>query len=109
MQSTELIMEEPKKKYNSKKRFAILVYPEVQQGMLKLAKQYKVSQSIIAETLYNMADLEKLGELLSLKFAEKIEAKNSKKEILKRLSRMSGEQLAGILVKADQDKEVVAQ
>lgn len=91
MQSTEVTVEEPKKSYNSKKRFAILIYPEVQQGMLKLAKQYKVSQSIIAKTLYNMADLERLGELLSLKFAGKIEAKNSKKEIIKRLSGMSNE------------------
>lgn len=98
-----------KKTYRSSKRFAILVYPEVQQGLFKLAKQYRVSQSVVVETLYNMTDLDRLGELLSLKFEEKINAREYKKDILKRLSGMGNEQLASILAKAHQDNEVVAQ
>lgn len=93
---------------NISKRFAILVYPEVQQELAKLAKQYKVSQSIVAKTLLDLVDRQKLDEVLKVKYVAKIEGRSSKTAILKRLAALNAEQLADLLAKSEQHKEVTS-
>lgn len=100
----EVIEQFPEKiseaKENVSKRFAILVYPEVQQEFAKLAKQYKVSQSVVAKTLLDIVDRQKLDDVLKIKYVEKMDNRTSKTALLKRLSGLSAEQLAELLNKS---------
>lgn len=77
-------------------RYTIILPNDHQARLAVMAKTYKLSQGEILEGLIEHADMEKLGPIFAKMREDKVAGRQSKKELLKRLSKLDPEQLKAL-------------
>jgi len=86
------------------KRYAIVVEQTVQEKLAKIAKTYKISQGAVVETLMDSADMSKLEEAFKARREAKVAGRTGKTAILKRLSKLTPEQLEALAAQLPKDE-----
>lgn len=87
------------------KRLAILLHPPVQRRVATYAKDNKLSQSEVVEVLLELADqTPDLAERFTKKREAKVSGRSGKTAILKKLSRLSAEELAALASQLKDEK-----
>lgn len=74
-------------------RYTIKMSNKHQRELAALAKSHKLSQTEILEALIDHADMGKMGPIFTKMREDKVAGRASKKELLKKLSRLDPEQL----------------
>lgn len=75
------------------KRYAIVVEQLVQTKLAALAKQHKISQGAVVEELMGLVSPEMLEKALVARRESKVSNRSGKSAILKKLSKLTPEQL----------------
>ncbi len=79
------------------KRLAILLHPPVQQRVAVIAREHKLSQSEIIEVLVDLLEATpNAAELFAKKRESKVSGRTGKTALLKKLSKLSAEELAAL-------------
>lgn len=87
------------------KRYAIIVEQVVQEKLAKIAKTHKISQGAVVETLMEHADMDKLDAAFKARREAKVAGRTGKTAILKRLSKLTPEQLEALAAQLPKDDE----
>lgn len=79
------------------KRLAILLHPPIQQRVATIAREHKLSQSEVVEVLVDLLDATpNAAELFAKKRESKVSGRTGKTALLKKLSKLSAEELAAL-------------
>jgi len=78
------------------KRYAIVVEQSVQNKLAELAKQHKISQGAVVEELMGLVNTDALAKALVARREHKVSNRSGKSAILKKLSKLSPEQLEAL-------------
>jgi len=87
------------------KRLAILLHPPVQQRVAVIAREHKLSQSEVIEVLVDLANTTpNIAELFATKRESKVNGRTGKTALLKKLSKLSAEDLAALAMQLEAQK-----
>ena len=75
-------------------RYSLILGVAQQNKLAAIAKQYKISQQVVMETMLDNLDEEKFGVLFAAKRAAVVEQRERKKSLLKQLKNLTPEQMA---------------
>lgn len=87
------------------KRLAILLHPPVQKRVAAFAKDHKLSQSEVIEVFLELAEsTPDLAERFTKKRDAKVSGRSGKTALLKKLSKLSAEELAALAAQVKDEK-----
>jgi uncharacterized protein (DUF111 family) len=75
-------------------RYSLVLGSAQQDVLAKIAKKYKISQRVVLETMLDNLNEEVIGPLLAQKRSEIVQAREDKKAIMKKLKKLTPEQMA---------------
>jgi Zn-dependent peptidase ImmA (M78 family) len=81
----------------AEKRYSIIVGEDAQTKLASIAKEFKISQSVVVVTLLDNIDMTVMAHKFKAKREEKVSTRGTKKTMLSKLRSLTPEQLEKLL------------